>query len=431
MAGSKSPGSAKSEWPKTVTVGSVAVKVYRSKVRTNASGFGYDVAWTTPAEGRRKQQFADPARAVEEARLKATQLAAGRVEGAQMTAGDRDELRAARKLVEGKRPVLGALEQWLKAWELTNGHVLEAAEAWARRNVTKFKKALATDAAREFIAYKTSRGKKAERTYGSKLREPIDAHFPGRYLDEIAVIEWSRYLGQWKDGVTQNDMRKRAIALCKWARDVAGYLPRGVPAEVELTERAHEEPSEIGVLRPKEWRRILAWVHANHPQHLAAVVVAGFCGVRSDEIHGKRDDRDRVADDDAHPVPRQTWEDIDLEQKHLNVSNAKRNTPAWRLVPICDAAIEWLALCPGPRKGPICEPGAMEKLRLLLRGADFELPENCFRHSWITYEIAVTGNKAQVATWAGNSVKEIDRRYRRPALPEVGRAWLESSPKSN
>lgn len=415
----------KAEWPKRVTIGSVTVKVYRSRVRSNANGFGYDVVWNTPSEGRQKQQFADPTRALEEAGIKASQLAAGRVEGAEMTTGDRDELRAARKLVEGKRPLLAAIDEWLKAWDLTGGHVLDAAGAWAKKHVTTFKKVLATVAVKEFIAYKITRGKKAERTYGSKLRVPVTAYFPERYLDEITVIEWSKYLNQWSDGVTQNDFRKRAVEMCRWARDVAGYLPRGVPTEIELTERVPEEATEIGTLTPEVWRAALHWMHANHIEHLAALVVAGFMGLRSDEIHGKRDDRKNLGDD----CKRQTWEDIDLVQKHLNVTNAKTNTPAWRLAPICDAAIEWFALCPGEHKGPICVPGAMEKARwVLLNLAKIDLPENCFRHSYITYEIAVTGNKAQVAEWAGNSEKEINKRYRRPALPATGRAWFASGP---
>lgn len=420
----KSKTGPKAEWPKRITVGSVTVKIYRSKVRTNASGFGYDVVWTTPSEGRQKQQFADPTRAQDEARIKAGQLAVGRVEGAEMTTGDRDELRAARAAVRGKRPLLAAVDEWLKAWDLTGGHVLDAAGAWAKQHVTTFKKVVAPIAVKEFIAYKTSRGKKAKRTYGSKLK-PVATQFATRYLDEINVIEWSKHLGQWSDGVTQNDFRKRAIELCRWARDVAGYLPRGVPSEIELTERVPEDATDIGILEPAVWRACLKWIREHHPEHLAALVIAGFCGVRSDEIHGKRDDRLLRGDD----CLRQTWEDIDLVQKHLNVTNAKRNTPAWRLVPVCDAAVAWLAVCPGERTGPICVPGAMEKARwVLLNLAKITLPENCFRHSYITYEIAVTGDKAKVATWAGNSVKEIDRRYRRPALPAVGRAWFASTP---
>ena len=151
------------------------------------------------------------------------------------------------------------------------------------------------------------------------------------------------------------------------------------------------------------------------PDYLAAAVVAGFLGVRADEIHGKRkDDREK----------RQVWEDIHTEADEplLTVTNAKENTPAWRTVPICSAAVEWLNLCPAPHEGSICSAAAMERVRKIGLTAKRKLPENCFRNSYISYQVVLTGNKHQVSTWAGNSVKEIDRRYRRPVFAETGQA---------
>jgi hypothetical protein len=62
--------------------------------------------------------------------LKAAQLNAGRIEGADMTRTDRDELQAAREAV-GDVPLLAAIAEWRKARELTAGNLLPAAEAWA------------------------------------------------------------------------------------------------------------------------------------------------------------------------------------------------------------------------------------------------------------------------------------------------------------
>jgi|GEM_PF-5805016 len=69
------------------------------------------------------------------------------------------------------------------------------------------------------------------------------------------------------------------------------------------------------------------------------------------------------------------------------------------------------------------------KVRLIAREAKINLPENCFRHSWITYRIALTGDKAATATEAGNSVGEIDRRYRVPKPKAEGEAWFALRPK--
>ena len=146
---------------------------------------------------------------------------------------------------------------------------------------------------------------------------------------------------------------------------------------------------------------------------LAAVVLAGFCGLRMDEIQGKRRNRDL----------RQTWEDIHIDRKFLAVTAAKDNTPSARMVHLRPVTLAWLQVCPN-QKGLVCGPSGMEKARKKAKDAGFKLPENCFRHSWITYEIAITGDKPATATEAGNSVKEIDRRYRVPKPKMAGEEWF-------
>jgi hypothetical protein len=216
--------------------------------------------------------------------------------------------------------------------------------------------------------------------------------------------------------VTRNDFRKRAVTLWNWARDTE-HLPDGQPVAPERTMRAKENATKIGIINADAYAKLLEVVRAKHPEHLAAVVLAGFCGVRSDEIHGKR----------ADLSIRQTWQDIQLDRKFLSVTCAKENTPAWRHVPLCDAAVTWLMLCPD-RKGPVCEAGAMSKVRALAHTAGHKLPPNCLRHSFISYRIAATGNKPQVALEAGNSVTEIDRRYRVPVTAAEAADWFNILP---
>jgi hypothetical protein len=59
----------------------------------------------------------------------------------------------------------------------------------------------------------------------------------------------------------------------------------------------------------------------HHLKFLAAVVLAGFCGIRSDEIHGKRD---------YGRKKRQDWDDIHLKRKFVQVTIAKTNTSSSR-----------------------------------------------------------------------------------------------------
>jgi hypothetical protein len=350
-----------------------------------------------------RPQFADEADAENEARLQASKLAKGHVEASELTASDRDELIAIRRLCNGT-PALAAIQEWVKAREISGGHIIPAAEAWAARNSNKFTRIIAAKCIDMFIKAK---GEKAERTYRSKL-SPIAAFFPERNLDSISTIEWGAYLAQWDNGTSRNDIRRRAITMCKWARK-QGYLPRGVDLEVAMTEKVPEEAPEIGIILPETYFRLLDYLRRYHPHYLAAAVLAGV-GMRTEEIHGKRSEPEGL---------RQLWEHIHLDKHLLTVTNAKKNTPAWRNIPLGKAAVAWLRVCPGPHEGPVCDKYAIDRIRDIAKNAGLNLPGNCFRHSHITFKLA-TENKADVADWAGTSPKEIDRHYKRPIIDEAG-----------
>ena len=374
----------------------------------------YTLSWTTP-EGRKRVNFAVESDALNEARLKADQINAGRIDGANMTLADREELAAARKIT-GNIPLISALKEWVKVRDLTDNNAIAAAEAWSRRNSTRFNEIKVCHAIDKMIAAKEKSGAQGERTYRAKLN-PLIAAFPDRMLHSITTAEFTAYLEGFVDRTTRNDIRKRTVTLCRWAQK-NNHLPRGIAPEIELTERSKEKPPEIGIIDPSTFKSCLNYIRQFHKEHLAALVLAGFCGIRIDEIHGKQSDMSK----------RQVWEDINLNAKTVSVTAVKTNTAAWRTIPLCDAAIEWLKLC-DVCSGPVCSEGAMRKVRSILKRNVYDLPENCFRHSFITYRVAATnGNKPQVATEAGNGVKEIDRHYRRPKSNAEGMEWFEVIP---
>lgn len=65
-----------------------------------------------------------------EARLQAEKLAAGKVDAAEMTGGDQGELAAARDLADDT-PLLSALREWREAHKLAAGNVLTAVRFYA------------------------------------------------------------------------------------------------------------------------------------------------------------------------------------------------------------------------------------------------------------------------------------------------------------
>jgi integrase len=392
-------------WPRVITSGSSSVKIYEVEHSTNASGKAYVLAWRTPA-GRKTQKFANPEAAILEGKIKASQLAAGRIEGAEMTRGDRDELQAARRLTEGI-PLLSALEEWSKARQLTAGNVMDAAKAWAAKNGKVEKRTKVADVVKAFLKAKTAAGKNVAKDHAHTF-SLIISDLGEFTIDTVSSKQLDTWLAKAENPVSRNTRRKRLVSIWRWAQP-NGYLARDAHTEAEMTERAHEPAPEIGIIDVTTWRSLLAHFRDYHKELVPALILAGFCGMRRAEIHA------------------QTWEDISLDRKNLRVTKAKRGTPARRMVPLCDAAIEWLMLC-SDRKGPICDGLAIDGIRRIGQEGGAKLPDNCFRHSYISHAVAATGNIPRVSLDAGNSPKEINRHYRELVSEADGKAWFDSAP---
>ncbi|MBC7367320.1 MAG: hypothetical protein H7343_11015 [Undibacterium sp.] len=356
-----------------------------------------------------REKFADEGEAMTEARTKAAQLRAGRLEGAAMTSADREELQAARKLTDGF-PVLAALDEWAKARKLTAGKVIAAAESWAAKNGKVEVRVKVETVVKEFLKLKTAAGKNVASDH--KHSFALIVSDLGQFnVDAVTSRQLDAWLAKSENPVTRNTRRKRLVSVWRWAQRKS-YLPRDGRTEAEMTERAHEPAPIIGIIDVATWHKVLAYFEERHPDYLAALVIAGFCGLRRGEVQ------------------EQTWEDISTERRVLRVTHGKRGTPARRMVPLCDAALVWLARCKGEHTGPISPAFALDRIRLYSRRADpaFELPENCFRHSYISHAVAATGDIPRVSLDAGNSPKEINRHYRELVSEEDGKAWFAVTP---
>ena len=413
-------------FPIEIRQGSVAVRIYRVNrpaERDRAARRFYTLAWSVGGVSRTKQ-FANIEAAKAEARLKVEALAAGRSDIAVgMALNDVAALAEMRRIC-GKTPPLAACEEWVRAREIAGGNLIAAAQLWKSKNAPNLEKITVADAVARFIAAKDMAGRQGRTTYGAKLK-PLVTAFGGQLLNLLTAPQLETYLSQFANGVTRNDIRKRAVALFKWGQK-ACYLPRGVETEIELTDRATEETNRIGIISPAAFRQLLEFVRATYPDGLAALVLAGFSGIRADELHGKRADRSR----------RQLWQDVDIDRGVARVSVAKKGTAGYRPVPICPAAVKWLRLVL-EIEGPVCESCALETIRRLVREAVTKdgkprfapLPENVFRHSFCTYRLALTGNPQQVSYEAGNSPALLRKHYAELTTKETAEAWFAIEPR--
>jgi integrase len=428
----------KVRFPHEIRRGSIIVRVYR--VRRPASENReartlFTLAWHA-GDKRHTKQFVDLGSAIEEGRLKVDQLAAGKSDlAAVMTMSDAETLREARRLA-GSVPIVAALEEWLKAREVCGGALLQAAEAWREANGTVRNEITVAKAVDDFLADKRRQGVDVRCSYLATLPK-LKTDLGGRPLASVSA----KALGMWiheafrVDGakhanpITHNTVRKRLVTLWRWARK-RGYLPRSIQTEAEVIENAREEHVEIGIISVRDFAAVLELMRTEHPEYLAAAVVAGFCGLRRSEVHA------------------QTWSDVNLERGFLRVTKAKRNTPAKRLVPIPPAAIEWLMLCdrsktykpPGGRhltkaqradRQPldlIGPPWSVDRIRKHAREVGIETPDNAFRHAFISHRVAQTGSVDETSLEAGNSPAIVHRHYRELVSKQEGAAWFEITP---
>jgi integrase len=396
-------------FPKAIKAGSAVVKVYKTRHKSTAAGFVYQVAWT--AKGvRMLQQFTNLAAALEEGRLRANQLASGRIDAASISKPDRDELQAAREVIGTKGQLLPAVREWRRAFDLTGGEILPAAAAWAARHRVKLDHITVADAVKRFTETKKRAGVDVTCSY-NKILPALTAFAGDRRIDTLSTRELQQWMEtRYPHPVSRNTARKRIVALWRWARKQS-YLARDTMTEAEQVERAREPQLKIGILSIADYGRVLSLMRAKHPPYLAAAVLAGFCGLRRSELHAQK------------------WSDVHLNRKSLQVSRAKTNTPSMRLVPLAPAAVEWLMAC--DRSGELVSPPwALDRIRAFCREADpaIACPPNGFRHAFISHRAAQTGNVASTSLEAGNSPAIIFRAYRQLVTKTEGKAWFAIRP---
>lgn len=391
-------------FPLEIKAGSSRVKIYRLVHSRAKNGYIYSVAWYIGPE-RRQKQFTNLDRAKRFAKERAKMLASGETVIAGVSRSDLAELEEARR-ISGQTPLLSAIQEWAKAKDICDGDLIPAARFWSSRNQSKLKRISIAEAVPKFVDAKRRQGVDVKASY---LR--AFPRFEKQFADMPISIINSQMLQDWLDSefahpVTRNTVRKRLVTLFRWARK-QGYLPRDATTEIEHTEAAREPATEIGIISPSLLNQAFELVHSKTPYLLPSLAIASQCGLRRSEVH------------------KQNWEDIDLERKILRVSAAKTNTPAKRLVPVCDALVKTLQHFQG--EGGISKGHDIDRARKLCRDGGLVLPENCFRHSFITYRCALTGDIPSTSLEAGNSVRIVHQHYRELATKEDGVAWFNVS----
>lgn len=395
--------------PQLFRQGSVTVKVYsitRPKTDRQAARTIYTVAWHY-AGRRLTKQFADLKRAQEEARLKADQLAAGRIDAAASITGDDLALIQEARRLAGTVPIITALEQWQKARELAGADVIMACEHWARRNGKMDHALTVAQAVAKFLAAKKASGVKVKANYERTLPSFIETlgTQPIATVTPEAIQAW---LSQWPHPGTQNSHRRRVVTLFRWCRKKA-LLPLDVMTTAERTDSAEVGNAKIETAKPDQLRAAFTAIRKAEPKLIPTLTLLSLCGMRRAE------------------ADKQDWKDIDLGRKILHVTAAKPRTRAHRPINIPDAALEWL-LRHRRKAGPVSPKNATDRVKRICREKKIALPPNGLRHAWISARVAITNDINGTSLEAGNTPSVLIKHYRALTPIEEAREWFDIHP---
>lgn len=203
--------------------------------------------------------------------------------------------------------------------------------------------------------------------------------------------------------------------LAGWAKDHHHLPPTW--SELERVKRAKVPSAEIKIFTPEELTKLLsarAYIE-DYGQARSGLVqllaLQAFAGLRHSE------------------AKRLDWRDVHLTEREIFVAkNVARKIERDRIVPISDNLAAWLQLGARPN-GPICglaqTSGALTKAKKasgLPSGRNES--RNILRKSFISYRLALTRNRAQVAEEAGNSPSVIKANYLRPIPEAEAKRWF-------
>jgi len=410
--------------PIKVKRGNVTVKVYQGENTVAGKVYpSFTLVYYSGAQ-RFKRKFAILEEATREAELIATKLANGENEVLKLTPKDRAIYVQA---VEEVRPFniplnLAAVEYADSRKRLPAGVSLrEVVDFYLRRNPAGMPQKTVLEVAKELLTAKM-KAKRSEvhlrdltcRLYG--FANAMQNHNIGQVTGKMI----DTYLSSLDvAGRTKRNHLRIITSLFKFAIRQK-YLPKDALDEVEMIEKPDVDSKEIEIFSPNEMKEILGAARSEMVPWLA---MAAFAGLRSAELQ------------------RLDWADVDLEQRHIEITAAKAKTASRRLVPITDNLMEWLT--PYVQKeGRVTGFENVAKQILWLTddvnaarkqqdpaAPKFVWKRNALRHSFVSYRLAAIKDTAQVALEAGNSPAMVFNHYRQLVTDKEAAIWFSIVPK--
>ena len=391
--------------PQTFTNGCNEVKLYTTQGRRGAS---YQACYYAGGKRERKT-FADLAEARRFARQKLNDLATTTDEAEAVSTPELESYLAAKRIIASSGlPLHSVCETFMAAREmLGNTPLLDAVRRYARQN-QGVQSVPIRQAAQEFMAARERMG--VCWRYMAQLRCDLNRFidgFAGRQLADITTRE----LDEWicadtsRAQITRTNVRQRLMTFARWCRK-RGYLSRECRTFEDMATYS-VPPAPILIYTPDEMRKLMNEVHDWVAPFFA---IWGFAGLRSEEIR------------------RLDWRDVNLDRGFIVIEAEKAKTKRRRLVPISENLAAWLR--------PIAqESGAVLGLYNTHMGchkvcdrAGVAWKRNAFRHSYVSYRLAITNDAAKVALEAGHDAQVMFAHYRELVRPDQAQEWFSIFP---
>ncbi|QJE95248.1 hypothetical protein [Luteolibacter luteus] len=316
---------------------------------------------------------------------------------------------------------------------------------------TRNRSAEIVESVKRFLAWKISNKGEETRHLGNMKRvlDPMAESFKGR---SIADIHDADLMGWWKSRVTRrdekgepmkdaegrpvylskkscNDVRAVLVEFWNWAILEKLHPKESTPAD--KLPRQELDNHERRVLTPQE---MVAVFDTISEEWRAWAVLGAFCGLRPEEIAPA--ERKGYSKGNKRGI---RCEEIDFRFKVIRLpAEVSKGGKRPRNVPLCDAALAWLAwagIKPG-MTGPVCRRNPCERpkkepetIRIGKEVFKTGWPQDALRHSYGSYRNALIRNMPAVAEEMGTSVAMLNRHYHNPKALEEGQEWFALRPK--
>ena len=273
----------------------------------------------------------------------------------------------------------------------------------------------------------------------NRLKRFLSSKLSLQPLGFFATDAGTKALEKWLDALpvgptTFNNYRRHLSIFFGWAVKNS-KLPRNPCAQIEERRKKRSEEQEAEIITPEEFRSLLLVARGSlagvsederwSPGLLAGVALQGFCGIRAKEM------------------TRLEWKSVNFEEGQVLVSKGQGKTRKGRLSPLPEACRSWLKDFAG-KTGPVVPNEYQKKvsgLRAIMRSPSpitrtapgfvpSEMPDNCLRHSFATYHLALHKSEALTSRLMGNSPGVLRDNYEALVLraPRLAPEWFKVKP---